>query len=129
MTKLIAILIIALVAWGGYQLFLYWERVQQEEAEQRRGVAPERLPGMPAELESSLQQAQRAGPAAMREWLRVFGPRVQDPRRAWIELDFAVMVARDNIQEARQVFTAVRDRTPPTSPVYPRVKQLEKTFD
>lgn len=54
---------------------------------------------------------------------------VADPRLASIELDYVVLVAREDIAEARKVFAQVKQRTPPASLVYPRIKQLEKTYD
>ncbi len=45
----------------------------------------------------------------------------QDPRKAWIELDSCVAIAREDPSEARRVFAEVKKRTP-------RVKALEKTY-
>jgi len=39
------------------------------------------------------------------------------------------MIAREDPAEARRVFAAVRERTGPTSPVWPRVKQLAPTYE
>jgi len=54
---------------------------------------------------------------------------VEDPRKAWIELDFCVAVAREDPAEARRVFAAVKERIGPASPVWPRMKELEKTYE
>ena len=54
---------------------------------------------------------------------------VQDPRKAWIELDYCVLVSREDLSEARRVFAEVKKRTPPSSPVWPRVKDLEKVYE
>jgi hypothetical protein len=53
---------------------------------------------------------------------------VSDPRLAAIELDYIVLIGSTNPQEARRLFTAVKQRTPPNSPIYERVKRLEKTY-
>jgi hypothetical protein len=134
MTKLIAAAIIIVVLWGGWHLFLYWESVRDAEEIARKEavssqIIPEHLPGMPQQLESSLKAAQRRGPAAMREWFKNYGRLIEDPRRAWIELDYCGMIFRENPAEARRVFAEVRDRTPPSSPVWPRIKALEQSYD
>ena len=38
------------------------------------------------------------------------------------------MITRDNPQEAKRIFDEVKDRTPPTSPVWPRIHELEKSY-
>jgi hypothetical protein len=43
-------------------------------------------------------------------------------------LDYVVLVANDNPAEARKTFIRVKQRVPRESPVYPRVKQLEKAY-
>lgn len=132
MTKLITILIAIGLLYGSYQLFLYWKHVESEQQAQQKATAefnPDTLPGLPPQLEKSFQIVRQQGPAAMRNWLKSYGEQVQDPRRAWIELDFCVAIARDNPAEARQIFAGVKARTPSTSPVWPRVKELEKSFE
>ena len=133
-TKLIAAVIIVAVLFGGWNLFLYWEKVRDEKESVRKqaavaAVAGESLQGLPYGLEQSLRAAQGQGAAGLRNWLKAYGQSVQDPRKAWIELDYCVMVARDDPAEARRVFAAVRARTGPTSPVWPRIKQLAPTYE
>jgi len=134
MTKLISILIIVALAYCGYRLFFYWEAVKEGRENQQKQAASwaaqgESLPGMPYQLSESLRVAKQQGNAAMRNWLTTYGPVVQDPRKAWIELDFCVAIARDEPAEARRIFAAVKQRTPPSSPVWPRVKELEKSYE
>lgn len=134
MTKFITILIIALVLFGGWHLFLYWEKVKQEEETEARQAAtsqvvPEQLPGLPYTLEQSLAAAQAQGAAGLEAWMKAYGHLVQDPRKAWIELDYILLISRSNPAEAKRLFAAVKERTPATSPVYPRIKQLEKTYE
>ena len=83
---------------------------------------------MPGELEASLNLAQSRGAGGLHDWLGAYGSRLQDPRLAWIQLDYVVLVARSDPAEARLVFNAVRQRVKPESPVYDRVKQLEPTY-
>ncbi len=134
MTKLIAALIIVAALYGGWEFFLYWEKVKNEEEDRQKQTAAamvvgDQLPGVPYKLEASLQAARKKGAAGLRNWLKAYGQSVQDPRKAWIELDFCVAVAREDPAEARRVFAAVKDRLGPSSPVWPRLQQLEKTYE
>ena len=134
MTKLIGALIIIAVLYGGWELFLYWEKVKNEEdTKQKQDAAAmvmgDQLPGLAPALESALQAARKQGAAGLRNWLKTYGQSVEDPRKAWIELDYCVAVAREDPAEARRVFAAVKERIGPASPVWPRMKQLEKTYE
>jgi hypothetical protein len=133
-TKLIAALIVIAVLYGGWNLFLYWEKVRDEKESVRKEAAAavvpsDNLPGLPTGLEQGLQAAKRQGPAALKNWLKTYGNSVQDPRKAAIELDYCVMIAREDPAEARRVFAAVRERTGPASPLWPRIKQLAPTYE
>jgi len=135
MTKWITILIIAVVLYGGWQLFLYYDRVKSEDEETQKkaaateNVSPQQLSGMPYQLESSLEAAQKQGAAGLRNWLKTYGPSIQDPRKAWIQLDYCVEVSQQDPAEARRVFAEVKGRTPDSSPVWKRIKQLEKAYE
>jgi hypothetical protein len=135
MTKLIAIVIIAVVLFGGWQLFLYWDKVNHEKEVADKNAASsvitsgQQLGGLPQPLENSLAAAQKAGPTAFANWIKTYGATIPDPRKAWIQLDYCVAVARDNPAEARRVYAEVKSRVSPSSPVYPRVKQLEGTYE
>jgi len=134
MTKLIGALIIIAVLYGGWELFLYWEKVKNEEETQQKQdaaamVMGDQLPGLAPALESALQAARKQGAAGLRNCLKTYGQSVEDPRKAWIELDYCVAVAREDPAEARRVFAAVKERIGPASPVWPRMKQLEKTYE
>jgi hypothetical protein len=134
MTKFIAALIIVLVCWGVWELFLYWEKVKNEEETQQKQdaaalVMGDTLPGLPYQLESSLREAKEKGPAALGAWLKAHGQSVEDPRKAWIELDYCVAIAREDPTEARRVFAEVKQRISSASPVYPRMKKMEKAYE
>jgi hypothetical protein len=133
MTKLIWAFIIIVVIFCGWQLFQYWEKVDNEEQIRKKEAAavfnPAALPGLPSQLDQSYQHALQQGNAAMRDWLKTYGPSLQDPRKAWIELDFCVAITREDPAEARRLFKAVKERTPPSSPIQPRLKQLEKSYE
>jgi hypothetical protein len=130
MKPLISILIIIGVIWVAVKLFNYWEDVGAEKVAQQKAAAviPTALAGLPPKLEASLQQAQQGGARDLKNWLNANRQEVQDPRLAWIELDYVVLVARENPEEAKQVFGAVKERIGSDSPVYQRVKDLEKTY-
>ncbi len=134
MTKAIAALIIVLVCYGVWELFLYWEKVKNEEDTKQKQdaaaiVAGDTLPGVPYQLEQSLREAKERGGAALGAWLKAHGQSVEDPRKAWIQLDYCVAIAREDPAEARRVFAEVKDRIKPASPVYSKMKQLEKSFE
>ena len=134
MTKLIAIFIIVLVIFGVWHLFLYCDKVSREDEkkqkqEQSATVTEDQLSGLPNQLAPSLQKAKQQGALGLKNWLKNYGRMVQDPRKAWIELDYCVLLSHEDLPEARRVFAEVKGRTPPSSPVWPRVKQLEKTFE
>ena len=88
MTKVIAVLLIVVVIYGGWELFLYWEKVKNEEEtkqkqEEAAMVVGDRLPGLPYKLEQSLQTARTKGAAGLKNWLKTYGQSVEDPRKAW----------------------------------------------
>ncbi|HEY2952805.1 MAG TPA: hypothetical protein VGK40_09490 [Verrucomicrobiae bacterium] len=129
MKPLISILIIIGLVWVGVKIFNYWEDVGAEKAaQQKAATAGPALAGLPQKLEASLQQAQQAGARDLKKWLDAHRQEVQDPRLASIELDYVVLVARENPAEAKLVFAAVKERIGFDSPVYQRVKDLEKTY-
>ena len=134
MTKVIATLIVVAALVGGWELLKYWERVKDEdEFKQKQNAAAmvigDQLPGLPWQLETSLQNARKQGATGLRNWLKAHSQSVEDPRKAWIELDYCIAVARQDTAEAKRVFAKVKERTPPSSPVWPRMKQLEKAYE
>lgn len=131
---LITVAVIAVVALGGWQIYEYWQKVQNEKEEAQKEAAasvvdPNTLSGVPGELQESLNAAEQHGAASLGGWLKMYGSRVQDPRKAWIQLDYVVMITRDNPQEAKRLFGEVKDRTQPDSKVWPRIQSMEKTYD
>jgi hypothetical protein len=133
-TRLITIFILIAGLYCGYRLYLYWEKIKTGEDMVTQEtipvqVKPENLPGMPEKLGPSFRAAQQQDPVALGKWLRTYGNMVQDPRRAWIELDYCAAIAREDPAEARRVFAGVKERTAPSSPVWPRVHQLEKSYE
>ena len=134
MTKVIAAFAIIVALYIGWEVFLYWDKVShEEETKQKQDAAAmvigDQLPGLPYQLETSLQNARKQGATGMKNWLKAHSQSVEDPRKAWIELDYCIAVARQDTAEAKRVFAQVKERTPPSSPVWPRIKQLEKAYE
>jgi hypothetical protein len=133
MTKVIAAVIIIAVLYGGWEFFLYWERVKNEEESEKKAAAtalqPTTLPGMPYQLQPMLEAAQKQGVNGLRNWLKVYGSKIEDPRKAWIQLDYVELVSREDPAEAKRIFADVKSRTPKTSLIMPRIKKLEKTYE
>ena len=136
MTKALAVLIIVAVVYVGYLVFQQCDKARLEHDNAGQPVAatatvtPESLPGMPSyQLETTLKASMQKGPATFRTWLKTYGPSIQDPRKAWIELDFCVAIAREDPSEARRLFAEVKARLTPASPVWPHLKELEKSFE
>ncbi len=133
-TKLIWVVIIVLVLFGAYELVSYYGQVKEEGETHAKELAAkkvvgEQLPGMPYELQTSLTAAQQAGPKVFGNWLATYGRSIQDPRLAWIQLDYVIAISRDNPADAKKIFAAVKDRTPSSSPVYPRLQDLAKSYE
>jgi hypothetical protein len=133
-TKLIWVVIIVLVLFGGYELVSYYGQVKAESESQQKTAAAkkvvgEQLTGLPYELQASLTAAQQAGPKVFGNWLATYGRSLQDPRLAWIQLDYVVAISRDNPADAKKIFAAVKERTPSSSPVYPRLQDLAKSYE
>ncbi|MCX6922048.1 MAG: hypothetical protein NT154_02335 [Verrucomicrobia bacterium] len=134
MTKVIAALLIIAAIYGGWELFLYWEKVKNDEETKKQQdtaamTSGDKLPGVPYQLEASLLAARSRGAAALRTWLKTNDRSIEDPRKAWIELDFCIAVAREDPAEAKRVFAGVKERIGPSSPVWQRMKQLQNTYE
>jgi hypothetical protein len=135
MKQIISLLLIALVAFGAWKGWEQWQKYTSgrdlEEAQQAAAASfdPGQLAGMPQQWEAAYKQATNGGLKTWTAWMKNFGQRVDDPRRAWLELDYMVKISLENPQEAKSIFASVKDRTPTNSPVYPRIQQLQKTYE
>lgn len=134
MTKIISVLIIVVVVWMGWKTFDYYQQVAaQQQVEQKvatgADIKPEQLAGLPPQLAPALDAAQKRGAAGLGGFLKNYGAQLQDPRKAWVELDYCVALRRDEPNEARRIFGAVKERLGTNSVVYPRIRQLEKSFE
>ncbi|HKQ39295.1 MAG TPA: hypothetical protein VJ063_14550 [Verrucomicrobiae bacterium] len=130
MKPLIVIFIVVGIAFGGWKIWDYWKTKEAEEAQRNNpAVESKNLPGMPSQLEGSLTKAQSGGAKSLKAWLDAYGRSVQDPRLASIQLDYVLLIGRENPSEARRIFADVKKRTPSNSPVSARIKQLEPTYE
>ena len=135
MIKTLIIIVVAVaVGLGGWQMYEYWLKVQDEKAAAEKEAAAKvvdanTLPGVPYELTESLQAAEQHGAVSLGGWLKLYGSKIQDPRKAWVELDYVVMITRDNPKEAKRIFGDVKDRTLPNSPVWQRIQGMQKTYE
>lgn len=136
MKLLISILLILGFLWVVQKMAIQYEHAKREGIDSSRtetsGGPPaadaSQLPGMPISIESALQAAQKQGADGLAEFLRQYRHAIRDPRLAAIELDYAVLLNLKNPEESRRVFKSVQERTPRSSPVYDRIKRLEKTY-
>ncbi len=125
MKALITLVIIAAIYLLGKSIMDQYKAKQEKE---NPANVAKVLEGMPATFEASLEAAQAQGAPGLKEWLQKYGSQVQDPRLAEIQLNYVVLLSRSNPTEAKQLFQAIKRRTPKTSPVYERVKRLEGTY-
>lgn len=115
----------------GYQ---YYESFQPKEAAPAAAAGPvdmpdEQLPGMPPSLQAQLDEARQRGADGLRGFLAAHAKAISDPRLASIELDYVVLITPSNPAEACRIFARVKERLEPDSPVYGRMKKLEKTYE
>ncbi len=136
MKVLISIVLVLLLGFGAYKVWEHWNEVREQRDLEEKAAAgpdiqPDRLPGLPYQLSDRLREAQQAGPAALKRFLDVYKnyPDVKDPRLAWIELDYVVMISSTDPVQAKKIFWEVKERTPRDSPIYPRIKAMEKTYE
>ena len=137
MKALISILIALAVGYAGYKIYEHWEnikeqRVLEDKASKGADIDPDQLPGLPSYLQSKLREVQKFGdPAVFKRFIDSCKtqPGVRDPRLAWMELDYVVMISATDPVTAKKIFRAVKKRTPEDSPIYPRIKSLAKTYD
>jgi hypothetical protein len=133
MKFLIGLVIVVGLGLGAWQLNSYWGTYKPKEHSSASQPPPEtpddQLSGMPPSLQPALDAARQRGAAGLRDFLTTYGNTINDPRRASIELDYVVLLAPSNPTEARRIFAKVKGRVQEGSPVYDRMKQLEKTYE
>ena len=135
MKFLISVVIVVGLSLGVWQIHQFWVKTQGPvQTVPGAPSAPviasgDQLPGLPPKLQPVLEAAQQRGAAGLRDFLAANGKNVADPRLAWIQLDYVLVVAQSDPAEARKVFAQVKQRLTPASPVYTRMQQLEKTYE
>lgn len=137
-SKVLGVILLVLAIWGGWKFYEYVQTFQKPDPASSQtaqadvsSVPMEQLGALPPKMEESLAIASKSNPASFKKWLEAFdkNPVLKDPRKAWIQLDYVVMVSTHDAAEARRVFKEVKARVAPDSPVYERVKKLEKTYE
>jgi hypothetical protein len=135
MKFVIGLIIVVGLSLGAYQIYEYWGNFKDKppaSASQPQAppeVSGDQLPGLPHSLDRALGEAEQHGAAAMKEFLAAHGKEIKDPRLAWIQLDYVILAGASDPGEARLVFRKVQGRLTSGSPVYNRMKQLEKTYE
>ena len=136
MKRLISIFVILAVCIGAYKLFDYWERTSLDEEVNKKmedgsDIREYDLSGMPYQLEQKYAQAKAKGASGLKEFLDAYGkaPKFLDPRKAWIQLDYAVLIAGSDPLEAKKIFIDVKDRIRTNAPIYRRIRAMSKTFE
>ena len=135
MKVLISILIVLVVIFTGYRLIVYWEEVENKKDLEKKAASaqinPRTLDGLSSRFENSLSEAKSKGAAQFGDWIEQAKQAsiAKDPRLAWIELDYVLMVVLEDPVKAKKVFLDVQGRTPENSPVYKRVQSMKKTFE
>ena len=135
MKPVIAILIIVAALFLGWKLLDYWDQTTQEREAKRQAASVQietrSLEGVPYQLQGPLDEAYKKGAPGLKDWLEKAkrSPQIKDPRLAGIELDYVLMISASNPVEAKRIFNEVKERVPPGSPVYPRIKSLEKNYE
>ena len=135
MKNVIVILLIVGAAFGAWRYYKNSESAAPAAAETSSSPAgttafliEEQLPRMHPDLEVSLTAARQRGAYGLKQWLAAYGGKVRDPRLAWIQLDYVILVSQSDLGEARRVFDLVKKRVPETSVIYPRIKKMEPSY-
>jgi hypothetical protein len=136
MKAAISILVIIIVAVGGYKLWEYWDKVNlekevTEKAADGSDIKEYQLRGMPYELEQRYAAAKQKGASGMKDFLDAYrnAPKFEDPRKAWVELDYVLLITSSDPKEAKRIFLDVKERIPTNSVIYPRIRAMAKTYE
>jgi hypothetical protein len=136
MKVLVTILVVLAIGIGGYKLFDYWDKTSQDQevtkkAEDGSDIQESDLPGMPYTLEPKYNAAKQKGATGVRDFLEAYGkaPKFEDPRKAWVQLDYAMMIAGSDPVEAKKVFLDVKQRIRTNAPIYRRIRAMSKAFE
>lgn len=136
MNKVISVLLIAGALWGLWAVRDYYMARKAADPEGYnygnddvpKEFDPRSLTGLHYSLETPLASAKQNGADGLKKFLNQYRPAIKDPRLAWIELDYVVLVATKDPATARATFAEVKKRTPTNSPVYPRIEKLSKVY-
>lgn len=135
MKSFITIALIAGVLLGIWKL---WEVYDQKTTDRQVQTATTRarsdgtrVPGMDPALEQRYREAQEKGAPGIKLFLDQFrGTRfLVDPRLAWVEIDYAMLLRLSSPAEAKRVFLSAKERIKPGTPmIWDRIKEFENSF-
>jgi len=135
-SKFIGALVAVLAIWIGWMLYEYWTSTKDEQAHPKapkkvKVLTIQDLGELPQNLEAELATASQEGAPAVKRFLDKYqkSPSLKDPRKAWIQLDYVLMVSMKDPGEARTVFRDVKNRIGPDSIVYERVKKMQANYE
>jgi hypothetical protein len=130
MRQILTVLLIVAAIWGGWRFLTHVkkEMVELERRDTSGRYAPGKLPGLPAELETSLATARQEGAPGLRRWLFQHRAEIQEPRLTEVELDYVVLAGRTSGTEARQVLDLIKQRIKPDHPLHKRFQQLDTAY-
>jgi len=136
--KFIFTVVLALcLGLGVWQAFQSWQKAQENQhaappppavAAAPTAPAGDQLPGLPPRLQAVFDAAQQRGAQGLHDFLAAHSKEVSDPRLASIQLDYVLLVTTSDLADARRVFSKVKERLQPNSPVYSQLKQMEATY-
>lgn len=135
MKGFISILIIGGLLYGVWKI---WEVYDQKTSNQvtvqenvRRRADGTRLPGMDPGLENAYSDAMQGGVLSLKAFLQNYRNTsyLTDPRLAWIEIDYALLLRYKDPLEANRVFQTVKARSKSGhAMVQDRIRDLEGSF-
>jgi len=131
MRQVLTILFVIAAIWIGVKFQHYFKESMDKAQVQIDGqprTAPGKLPGLSIDLEPSLEEAKKNGADGIRTWLGQHRNDVEDPRYADIQLDYVVLVGRNNPAEAKRVLAAIKARVGTNSRIQKRLEQIEKVY-
>lgn len=135
MKGFISILIIGGLLFGVWKIWeLYDQKVSNQvtiQENQRRRSDGSRLPGMDPNLESAYRDAMQGGVLSLKTFLQNYRNTsyLSDPRLAWIEIDYALLLRYKDPQEASRVFQSVKARSKSAHAlIQERIRELDSNF-
>lgn len=135
MKNLIGLAMIAAVLYGAYKLWEVYDASnttqRMEQKVQANREFGQHLQGLDYRLEQRLRESYAKGVLGLAAFIKDYGnsPSFLDPRLAWVEMDYAMLLIQRDPIKAKKVFQQVRSRIGPNSPVESYAKECSAAFD